>query len=164
MFLLRYTTGSRSCTTDFYKPNMYPFELIGPVEIIWKSYHAFNSLLKSSPPIDGNETGGGKGKQKEAQKSTTPRRTVWIRCHPLIYNDIMESMKLAVRDTVFAAQQEKKTVKIEVADLRDQFNIFELVGPKTNQVIHGALKPVESDIGSEFKKVDVVLLDTQPLY
>lgn len=66
-----------------------------------------------------------------------------------------------------AQSSSKKEVEIEVADLRDQFNIFELVGPKASQVIHGALTPVENEERDDLKKVcvplDLVRFDLTPV-
>lgn len=39
-----------------------------------------------------------------------------------------------------------------MADLREHFNVFEIMGPKSSQVIKGALRPVDDQRG-EFRKV-----------
>jgi len=42
---------------------------------------------------------------------------------------------------------------VEVIDRRDSINVFEITGPKSSQVIHGALKPTIANQKGEFKKV-----------
>lgn len=42
-----------------------------------------------------------------------------------------------------------------MADLREQFNVFEIMGPKASQVLKGALKPAD-DKREDFKKVCVL--------
>ena len=46
-----------------------------------------------------------------------------------------------------------KEEEIQMTDLRDRFNIFEIMGPKSSQIITGALKPIKEEMTREFKKV-----------
>jgi len=45
-----------------------------------------------------------------------------------------------------------KVYEVEIARLEDAVNVFEIMGPKSSQVIQGALTPVK-DSREEFKKV-----------
>ena len=129
---------------------MYPFGLVGPVEVFWRSTSG-----KEATGVSGE--GNVKGKRKEAQQeASVAHATAWLRCHPLIYSDILACMRQTIKACVFAAQSKKESVEIELADLRDQFNIFELVGPKSSQVIHGALTLMKDDKREELTQVGVL--------
>ena len=43
--------------------------------------------------------------------------------------------------------------EVEIADLRESINVFEIMGPKSSQVIRGALRPLLGDERAEFKQV-----------
>lgn len=125
--------------------------LVGPIELLWRPRPE-----KEAAPAP--KRSNGVVKQKEGQQGAViSQSTVWIRCHPLIFHDILDCMKESIRACVYAAQNKKEAVEIELADLRDQFNIFELVGPKSSQIIHGALTPVKDDKREEFKQVRALL-------
>jgi hypothetical protein len=72
-------------------------------------------------------------------------RTVWIRCHPIIFSSVHSTLKQAVSLTLDALKKSSKhsqnSYAVEVIDLRDSINVFEITGPKSSQVIHGALTP-----------------------
>lgn len=176
-------TGARTLETHIYKCGAYPFNLIAPVTIIWKP--VFSPPDPSSPgdpskasqpsatPQTSNPTSEAasgsetrkrkrKGKEKETSSQSIPHadisRTVWIRSHPAVFDDIFSALQTtasltlgAVRST--SADTGSKYVEIELADLRGQVNVFEIMGPKSNQVIKGALTPVAEDKREEFKKV-----------
>ncbi|KAG7088510.1 hypothetical protein E1B28_012494 [Marasmius oreades] len=142
----RFIDGSRTVEADFYQPGFYPFKLIGPVIILWRP----------PPPPPPQETSGsqgkkGKGKGKaKAKAKATPQdeltRTAWIFCHPGLFEDVFTALRTA---TSIALSSTSK-VEVELADLRGQLNVFELMGPKSCQVLKGALSPVMDD--AEFKQ------------
>ncbi|KAI5123460.1 hypothetical protein M0805_008830 [Coniferiporia weirii] len=142
----RFSNGSRVCYSHIHKPNSYPFNLIGPVEILWQP--GFADISPKSAKAA--------GKQKEQRQTTSghaSHRILWVRCHPLVYDDVFHSIKSSVESRLQIAQTTSKNeVEIEVADLRNRFNIFELVGPKSSQVVHGALSPIKGDDRDELKK------------
>ena len=84
-------------------------------------------------------------------------RTVWIRCHPAIFSSVQSTLKQAVSSTLDALTKSpthsKNSYAVEVIDLRDSINIFEITGPKSSQVICGALTPTIANHSGEFKKV-----------
>ena len=91
-------------------------------------------------------------KGKEKMVNNFDIRELWIRCHPSIYEDILAAVHAVVKAPLYKVP-DGVNVTIEVTDLRDRFNIFDLVGPKSSQVIHGALDPVKSEDREEFRKV-----------
>ena len=117
--------------------------------------------------------GKGKGKDKdkeikqvqisEADVNTLPPdmnvfRTVWIRIHPAAFDDILAALQTASSLALQTIRrdlklQTDKVFEVEIADLRGQLNAFEIMGPKSSQVIKGALVPVGDDQREEFKKV-----------
>jgi ribonuclease P/MRP protein subunit POP1 len=84
-------------------------------------------------------------------------RTVWIRCHPAIFSTVHSTLKQAVSSTLDALKKYPKysqnSYAVEVIDLRDSINVFEITGPKSSQVIYGALTPTIANHTGEFKKV-----------
>lgn len=55
-------------------------------------------------------------------------------------------------------------MEIEIADLRGHFNIFELVGPKSSQVIHGILKLANPEERQSVRKVRRVISNNVASY
>lgn len=184
-----YLTGARILETHLYKPQTYPFDLIAPITIIWKPIcqspdpnppsDSASADAAIQNPTDLSETvnsrknsGKGKGKGKatdpcvlEKATSSAPdsniSRTVWIRSHPSIYNEVFSALQSSASLTLDIVKHssngdESQSVEIELASLRGQINVFEIMGPKSNQVIKGALTPVAEDKREEFKKVQNV--------
>lgn len=128
---IRYLTGARACEALLYMPNSYPYDLVGPVTIIWRPA----TSLDSGDP--GHST-----------------RTAWFICHPSIFESAFRSLVVSSSFAVEASVSgNKRKHKVEVLDLRGKFNIFELMGPKSSQVIRGALAPVFHDQSEEFTRV-----------
>ena len=157
-------TGGRACETHAYKHASYPFTLLGPITIIWQPISPESSSSEASKPltqpVKEKGKGKGKGKEKQVEDSAPPEsshgpRVIWVRCHPAIFEDIFDSL----RDSAsYVLEQSKKKdpkvhAEIEVADLRGCINAFEIMGPKSSQVIKGALSPVGSDDRKDVKKV-----------
>ncbi|KAI1793285.1 POP1-domain-containing protein [Ganoderma leucocontextum] len=148
----RYLTGARTVDTHIYEYNKYPYNLIGPATIIW---HA--DAPEPRPPAitrGQNSNGKGKGKDKDtevvdAQQQRT--RMVWVRVHPSITEDVHEVLRISLSFALDVVKQAGRVTEAEMADLREHFNMFEIIGPKASQVIKGALKPVDDKRG-EFKK------------
>ena len=136
------------CYTHAYKPKSYPFDLIGPIEILWQARE--NLTTVSSTQADSTK---GKGRQVDNSEP----RTLWVRCHPSVYDDVLAAIHIVVKSPLYKVPDGTKA-EIEVTDLRDRFVIFELIGPKSSQVIHGALDPAKTDERREFKDVSDLLL------
>jgi hypothetical protein len=84
-------------------------------------------------------------------------RTIWIRCHPAIFSLVFSALKEAVSLTLDTMKKSplytQNSYSVEVVDLRDSINVFEITGPKSSQVIHGALTPTVANQKDEFRKV-----------
>jgi ribonuclease P/MRP protein subunit POP1 len=84
-------------------------------------------------------------------------RTVWIRCHPSIFSTALSTLKGAVSLTLDTLKKSlgrsQNSYSVEIIDLRDSINVFEITGPKSSQVVHGALTPTIANYKDEFKKV-----------
>lgn len=158
-------TGARVLNTHIYKPGSYPFDLISPVMVIWKppqpiagtesaeGLSATTKLSKSSQ----KKKSGSKDKSK-AGPSEPGIRTVWIRSHPVAFSEVFSALQISASVTLEAIKQsssatESSRHEVEIADLREQVNVFEIMGPKSSQVLKGALTPVGEDKREEFKKV-----------
>ena len=83
-------------------------------------------------------------------------RVVWIRIHPSIFDDVHHELHTAASYTLEEVKRTAppgaKPYEVEIADLREHLNVFEIMGPKASQVIRGALRPVVEDTRAEFKK------------
>lgn len=157
-------TDGRACETRVYKHARYPFALLGPMTIIWQPLSPECAPSSTAEPLarPGKEKGKGKGKGKEKQtddsappESNIGPRVIWARCHPAIFEDVFESLRTSASHVL--EQSKKKDpqlhAEIEIADLRGCINAFEIMGPKSSQVIKGALSPVGNDDRKDVKKV-----------
>ena len=140
--------------TYLYGYNKYPFNLIGPMTVLWQAEP--QPGVAQPPAISRGNGSKGKGKERAAaEQLTDPQhrtRIVWVRVHPCITEEAHEALRLAASFALDGAKQAGRKAEVEIADLTEHFNIFEIVGPKASQVIKGALKPVD-DKREDFKKV-----------
>ena len=77
--------------------------------------------------------------------------------HPAVFDEVFSALQTSASVTLDAIRQSSgatiaASTEIEIADLREHVNVFEIMGPKSNQVLKGALTPAE-DKREEFKKV-----------
>ncbi|KAF9233375.1 ribonucleases P/MRP protein subunit POP1-domain-containing protein [Melanogaster broomeanus] len=138
----RCMTGGRACETHIYKHGSYPFDLIGPIAIIWQP-------LSPEP--------------KSSSAPTAPIRIIWVRAHPAVFEDVFEALRLSVSHTLQESKEKdpEAHAEIEIADLRGSINAFEIMGPKSSQVIKGALSPAGGEDRVDFKKFWESLNDLQ---
>ncbi|KAK2465239.1 hypothetical protein APHAL10511_002593 [Amanita phalloides] len=136
----RNTVGSRTVETYLYKPTSYPFELIAPVTILWQ------------PKAPKNETESQGNEPQQEDKDVV--RTTWLMFHPVVYDDAFAALQHAASLALDSAKRQTTTAsaeyEIEIADLRGHLNIFEIMGPKSSQVLKGALKPISEDDRESF--------------
>lgn len=118
-----------------------------------------------------NATAGSSSNVTNIGKEEDTERTIWIVTHPAIYDGVFravhqsaesvlrpfhatESEQSTAMDTEGSKGQNRSALEytIEIKDLREQLNIFEIIGPLANQVVAGALKPVQGDKRAEFKE------------
>ncbi|KAF9468581.1 ribonucleases P/MRP protein subunit POP1-domain-containing protein [Collybia nuda] len=161
----RYSGGSRSFDTHIYEPGSYPFGLIGPITVIWQPFptilptaHDLGDVTSEGDESSTERKREGKKESKENVVEITPdtTRVVWLRSHPSIHNDIFSSLQTTVALVLEAEKHTTTTpgvdIQVEIADLRGQVGAFEIMGPKSCQVLKGALTPIPHDQREDFKK------------
>ncbi|KZT73935.1 POP1-domain-containing protein [Daedalea quercina L-15889] len=157
----RFLTGARVCETHLYKHRTYPFDLIAPMTVIWQPIVQSTSKPEAQHERDGSKSKkhrrGGKGKEKEQETTSSLARTarkVWIRVHPFAVHIAHQALRIAASyalDAWRSAAPNRGEVEVEIADLREHVNVFEIMGPKSSQVIKGALKPTKDIEGDDFR-------------
>jgi hypothetical protein len=75
------------------------------------------------------------------------RRKVWIRVHPSIFDDVLSAIQTAGNR---AAGSSKDQASLEIRNIRDELECFELMGPLAGKVIQRVLRV--SDGESQKKK------------
>lgn len=88
--------------------------------------------------------------------STEPgsKRTVWLMVHPCVFDTAFGIIQSCASLTLARLKETGSTsTEIEIADLRTQLNIFEIMGPKSSQVIKGALSPAAAGQKDDFTSV-----------
>jgi ribonuclease P/MRP protein subunit POP1 len=171
----RYRSGSRALETHIYKYGSYPFDLIAPVSVIWMP-QVLSDVAMCSDPHQSHSTAtqaGQKGKYKDPAPSLQ-QRVVWVRVHPSAFDDTVSTLQKAISLALQQMNQGGETTTEEkevlIGDLRGQINAFEIMGPKSNQVLKGALSPVhQKDEDQQFHKVNwhavnVSSIPTYPLF
>jgi ribonuclease P/MRP protein subunit POP1 len=134
----RFSVGSRALETHIHKPGSYPFDLIAPITVIWKPLAPISPLAGTKPDSDTS-------------------RVVWLRSHPSVFDEVFSSVQAAASLTLDATKrnmgEEQRDIDVEIADLRGHINVFEIMGPKSSQVLKGALNPVPQDQRKDFTQV-----------
>ena len=143
--------------THIYHSEAYPFGLIAPVTIIWRPVETAKTTQPESTTTSNVPKAKDKGKNKSQQGHDS--RQVWVKCHPLCFEEVRSALQLSTSMVLApapgkdnAAKGSKDYAEILISDLRDQFVVFELFGPKCCQVLSGALKPAPRDKG-DFEQV-----------
>lgn len=103
--------------------------------------------------------------ESRPESSDGETRTVWIRCHPTIFSTVLSTLKGAVSLTLDALKRSpghsQNSYSVEIIDLRESINVFEITGPKSSQVIHGALTPTVVSHKDESQQVRYI--ESSPL-
>lgn len=148
-----------------YKRDSYPLDLIGPAKILWRPLpgdptytSADQQNITSASQGKQRRQNKGKQKAKEAeQPSDDVQRTAWIWVHPSIYEQVYSELHICVALALEYVKESDPSISeplnVELADLRKDLNVFEIMGPKASQVIRGALKPVFDNWRADFSKV-----------
>ncbi|KAI0917369.1 hypothetical protein AcW1_007429 [Taiwanofungus camphoratus] len=163
----RFLTGARACETHIYKYESYPYDLIAPITIIWRPIPSAAEVDPGAAPVRSaaqasttskrKRKGKGKGKEPERAIGSMPQsapnagtfRTIWIRVHPLVVTEVHQTLQTAASFALEAFRKSTpgdKVAEVELVDLREHFNVFEIMGPKSTQVIKGVLKPARDDM------------------
>ncbi|KAI8986191.1 POP1-domain-containing protein [Trametes punicea] len=148
----RFLTGARTLETYVYHYNSYPHKLIAPATVLWRADATHLNGQQAQDPAGSNGPNNRKGKEQASPGDPQQLiRVVWIRVHPSVLVEAHQSIRAATSSALDAAKQAGRLAEVEIADLREHFNVFEIMGPKASQVIKGVLKPVD-DKRAEFKK------------
>lgn len=92
-------------------------------------------------------------------------RTVWIRFHPAVHRQVVLALQTVASQYLAKKKAEgNEGVQLEICDLKDQINVFEVMGPQASQVIRGALSAISGDPRPEFKQVSSHKHDQLCLY
>ncbi|EGO23569.1 hypothetical protein SERLADRAFT_416006 [Serpula lacrymans var. lacrymans S7.9] len=169
----RCMTGARVLDSHIYKPGRYPFDLIAPVTVLWMPVAAGDPIKPPKKTVLRSSSNSKKSKRQDKGEQGGPStaqtppsagdRVVWVRCHPAVHDTIFTALQTSASLSLQSAKQQdqSKHYEIEIADLRGQVNVFEIMGPKSSQVIKGALSPANDDKREEFKKFWSSLTDLQ---
>ncbi|KAG9045755.1 hypothetical protein FS837_005712 [Tulasnella sp. UAMH 9824] len=117
IFLNCYTSGARACDTHIYEVARYPFGLICPCTLIWMPNDAAGRDIETT--------------------DSAATRVVWLHVHPSVFLEVHRTVRTAASDVSDTSHQ---VSQIEITDLRDSINAYEIVGPRASQVLTGALK------------------------
>ncbi|KAL1736710.1 ribonucleases P/MRP protein subunit POP1-domain-containing protein [Schizophyllum commune] len=156
----RFADGSRAFNTYIYEFQTYPLALVSPASIIWQPRNS----IPQKPAT--KRQGKGKGKAPATFTTTSPaaeKRTLWLRCHADAFKWVFQILQRSVTfalDTYNKAHPDEPSQDVEIADLRGEVNIFEIMGPQANQVLRGALRAVPRGEG-EFDQFWASLKDLQ---
>jgi ribonuclease P/MRP protein subunit POP1 len=109
----RYESGVRAAQAILYHDQVFPYGLIGPVEIIWRP-----------------------------EEAHLTERTVWLRIHPSIYAEMISLLEslLAVSAGEASTSTAPLQSAIRMTDLRDQIDSFEIMGPKSARILRRILR------------------------
>lgn len=141
---VRFSNGARTRETHIYEAGTFPYGLIAPISIIWH------------PAPDTEDS---KGKGKETAPSSSNDRVVWLRFHPAVHQKVLSALQSAGSQYLQIKKDEgDESVELQICDLKDQVNVFEIMGPQASQVIRGALTAVSGDDRQEFKQVSRLIL------
>ncbi|KIK12154.1 hypothetical protein PISMIDRAFT_121406 [Pisolithus microcarpus 441] len=162
------TSGSRTCDTHIYEHDRWPLGLIGPVTIIWQPL-ALDSPAgeaRTEPKRGSKRKGKGNLTVTGDDASLDPSsqaRVLWVRAHPAVFEDVFEALKRSASHAIQAHKSKNETVpfQVEMNDLRGSVNAFEIMGPKSSQVIKGTLSLAADDEREDFKKFWKSLSDLQ---
>ncbi|GFR72813.1 ribonucleases P/MRP protein subunit POP1-like [Elysia marginata] len=126
------SNGTRQGHLTLYTMDSYPVKAIGPVTYMWRAQ-----------PND------------KDPESVSKLNTLWISCHPSIYNDVWNEVQKcfgaqraedynsrSMESTLVLKDEEKVTIK----SLKDQLVKFRLFGPASNLILAETLKLADTEI------------------
>jgi ribonuclease P/MRP protein subunit POP1 len=168
MMVCRYITGARPLDTTVFADSAYPYQALGPAMLLWKPWKPEDDEPTTLPVQPKKVKGKGhalKGKEKEKEKAVDPTkrrpeptakspRTCWLRLHPAIFDEVFNAVRIATSAVLSNVQLAGgDTAEVHLADLREKLCGFEITGPKSAQVLRGALEPTQASPSKEFKEV-----------
>lgn len=87
-------------------------------------------------------------------------RSVWLRFHPSVHILVFETLKEAASHCLSHYKSlygDSEEATIDLIDLRGLINVFEIMGPKSSQVVKGALSPVTSEQRRDFLQASFII-------
>jgi ribonuclease P/MRP protein subunit POP1 len=109
----RYESGARVAQATLYHNQLFPYGLIGPIEIIWRP-----------------------------EEAHLTERTIWLRIHPSIHAEtinLLESLLAGPAGEASTSTAPQQSA-IRMTDLRDQIDSFEIMGPKSARISRRILR------------------------
>ena len=149
-------TGSRVFNTHLYACEAYPFGFLGPATIMWRPVNiqtGNQALCRISVPQKDKSTALEAQKTVSSEADNNQSRALWLRFHPLIFDDVTRELRKATSEVLARPSSSTDETEVEIVDLRGQVNAFEIMGPKSSQVLRGALTAVNGDDRADFKMV-----------
>lgn len=112
----KYESGAKVARVDVYRVDAYPLSLIGPAEIIWQG--------------------------AEMTQAGKDERTVWVRLHPAMFDQVWQELKIASAQPVAGGSSSSHNVAapLHIRDLRGEVDSFELTGPTAGRVLRRVLR------------------------
>lgn len=127
----KFENGARVAEVLVYQPESFPRGLIGPAEILWQP------LAQNKSPLN-------------------DARRIWIRAHPSIFDQVFSTLK-AVSGNILAEKSLSKRVRaLQIRDLRGELESFEIMGPKSGEVLRRVLRLCKSEKGVKSKFFDAL--------
>jgi len=151
-----WVTGSRIFDTHIYECRAYPFGLIGSATIMWRpvNFQAGDQVQCRSSDAQKDERTTVEGQKTiSSEADHNQSRTLWLRFPPLIFDDVTRELRKATSEVLARPSWSIDETEVEIADIREQVNAFEIMGPKSSQVLRGALTAVNGDDRADFKMV-----------
>lgn len=135
----RYETGGRLAEVTLHRYREWPAGMIGPAEILWRP----------RPP---STTSDRKGKRKQVgnpvEDDVGQQKHLWIRIHPAIFDETYQNLVKAI--TSYYQRPEARALDrgsgIEMKDVRGSMNSFEIMGPRSIQILQGILDVCRSEV------------------
>lgn len=121
----RFENGGRVAAFTLYQSGTWPRGMIGPVELFWQS--------PTSTP--------------------SPRRTIWLRFHPSIFEEAYSAIKASIANHV--VQRVAAEDVVQMRDLRGEINAFEIMGPNAARVLRGVMTLCKGVKGAKRQVGDV---------
>ncbi|OXG28540.1 ribonuclease P/MRP protein subunit POP1 [Cryptococcus neoformans Bt120] len=127
----KFENGSRVAEVLVYQPESFPRGLIGPAEILWQPL-----TQDKSPHNDA--------------------RRIWIRVHPSIFDQVFSTLKAVSGNTLAEENLSKRVQALQLRDLRGELESFEIMGPKSGEVLRRVLRLCKSEKGVKSKFFDAL--------
>jgi ribonuclease P/MRP protein subunit POP1 len=152
-----------------YKSNSFPLGLLGPATILWRPLGDLADDPDAPHHSKGARKRKGRRRSNDFSNPDKQERTVWLRCHPAMFDEVQAALQDAAARTLDNIHRtmgsvsldpgaEETSETIEIVDLRGQVNAFEIMGPKSTSVLMGVLDLVKTAAGPDLKTVRAMII------